>query len=93
MYLGEHPSELNSFQQYRRSVKAAKSTSRMRNPAWYEDALGLEYQIHCYLSDETGARCYLHVRSSGVFEKLPTTYGACAFGSFVSQNRCLPFLM
>ena len=42
----------------------------MRNPAWYEDALGLEHQVHCYLGDETGARCYLHVKSSGVFESL-----------------------
>lgn len=65
-----HPSELNSYQQYRRSVRLAKSTSRMRNAAWYHDALDLDHQIHCYLGDETGARCYLHVKSSGVFEKI-----------------------
>lgn len=65
-----HPSKLNSYQQYRRSVRVAKSTSRMRNPAWYQDGLDVEHQIHCYLGDEAGARCYLHVKSSGVFEKL-----------------------
>jgi hypothetical protein len=66
----KHPSELNVFQQYRRSVKVAKTTSRMKNMAWYQDPLDLDIQIHCYLKDDTGAACYLHIRSSNVFEKL-----------------------
>ena len=66
----KHPSKLNVFQQYRRSVKVAKTTSRMKNMAWYQDPLDLDIQIHCYLKDDTGAACYLHIRSSNVFEKL-----------------------
>lgn len=66
----KHPSELNPYQQYRRSVKVAKSTSRMKCLAWYQDALDLDVQIHCYLKDDSGVDCYLHVKSGDVFEKL-----------------------
>lgn len=66
----KHPSELNSYQQYRHAVKIAKSSSRMRNPAWYQNALDLDVQIHLYLMDNVSAACYLYVRSSGVFDKI-----------------------
>lgn len=65
----KHPSELNVLQQYRRSVKVAKTTSRMKNMAWYQDPLDLDIQIHCYLMDDAGMSCYLYVKSSNVFEK------------------------
>ena len=65
----KHPSELNVFQQYRRSVKVAKSTSRMKNMAWYKDALDLDVQLHCYLKDETGVACYLYIKSNNIFEE------------------------
>jgi len=66
----KHPSELNTFQQYRRSVKVAKTTSRMKNPAWYQSPLELDVQIHCYIKDGSGASCYLRVQSSDVFEQI-----------------------
>ncbi|MDG1358371.1 MAG: hypothetical protein P8P36_09275 [Akkermansiaceae bacterium] len=65
----KHPSGLNVFQQYRRSVKVAKSTSRMKNMAWYQEPLDLDVQIHCYLKDGAGASCYLYIKSHNVFEK------------------------
>ena len=65
----KHPSELNVFQQYRRSVKVAKSTSRMRNMAWYQDALDLDVQIHCYIKDDSGVSCYLYNKSNNACEK------------------------
>ncbi|MBT8044595.1 MAG: hypothetical protein KJO79_06565 [Verrucomicrobiae bacterium] len=65
-----HPSELNAFQLYRRTVKTARTTSRMKNPAWYQDALELDVQIHCYLKDNSGVDCYLYVKSHNVFEKI-----------------------
>jgi len=70
MNLDKHPSELNLFQQYLRTVKVAKSTSRMKNPAWYQAALELDVQVHCYLKDAGGATCYLHVKSKRIFEKI-----------------------
>lgn len=65
-----HPSELNIFQLYRRSVKVAKTTSRMKNLAWYQSPLELDVQIHCYIKDGSGASCYLRVQSSDVFEQI-----------------------
>jgi hypothetical protein len=65
-----HPSELNIFQLYRRSVKVAKTTSRMKNLAWYQSPLELDVQIHCYIKDGSGASCYLRVPSSDVFEQI-----------------------
>ena len=70
MNFSKHPSELNAFQQYRRSVKVAKTTSRMKNLAWYQSPLELDVQIHCYINDGSGASCYLRVQSSGVFEQV-----------------------
>ncbi|MCP5538314.1 MAG: hypothetical protein H7A51_19035 [Akkermansiaceae bacterium] len=70
MIEAQHPSELNIFQQYRRTVKVAKTTSRMKNPDWYRDALDLDVQIHCYLKDNSGVTCYLHVKSHNLFEKI-----------------------
>ena len=66
----KHPSELNTFQQYRRSVKVAKTTSRMKNLAWYQSPLELDVQIHCYIKDGSGASCYLRVQSSDVYEQI-----------------------
>ena len=66
----KHPSELNVFQQYRRSVRVAKTTSRMKSMAWYQDPLDLDIQIHCYLKDDTGVTCYLYYKASNVFEKI-----------------------
>ncbi len=65
-----HPSELNIFQQYCRTVKLAKATSRMRNQAWYQDALELDVQIHCYLKDSGAAECFLYVKSQNSYEKI-----------------------
>lgn len=59
-----HPSELNLLQQYRRTVKLANTTSRLKNNDWYKDALELDVQVHCYMKDEGGADCFLHVRST-----------------------------
>ena len=44
MIEAKHPSELNPLQTYMRAVKMAKTTSRLNNPAWYQDALDLEVQ-------------------------------------------------
>ena len=65
-----HPSELNIFQQYCRTVKLAKTTSRMKNQAWYQDALELDVQIHCYLKDSGAAECFLYVKSQNSCEKI-----------------------
>ncbi|MFU8893571.1 MAG: hypothetical protein ACNA8L_08085 [Luteolibacter sp.] len=42
----EHPASLNAYQQYRQASQILKRTSRASNPAWYQDALSLEHQLH-----------------------------------------------
>ena len=66
----KHPSEMNMLQHYARAVKLAKTTSRMKNQAWYQDALELDVQLHCYLKDAAGMTCYLRVKSGNHFEKI-----------------------
>ncbi len=65
-----HPSEQSAIQRYRRTVKLANTTSRLKNLDWYKDALELDVQVHMYLSDETGPDCYLFKKSSNHYEKL-----------------------
>lgn len=66
----QHPSELNILQRYLRTVKIAKTTSRMKNPCWYQEALELDVQLHCYLKNTGGVACYLRVKSRDHFEKI-----------------------
>lgn len=42
----EHPASLNALQQYRQASQILKRTSRASNPAWYQEALALEHQLH-----------------------------------------------
>jgi len=65
-----HPSELNLFQQHRYAVKLAKQTSRLKNKDWYRDALELEVQVHCFIGDNGGASCFLHIVSTGLYEAI-----------------------
>ena len=67
-----HPSKLNIFKQYRRAVKQARSTSRLKNKDWYRDALDLGVQIHCYIKDSGGAECFLHVSETNVYARIGT---------------------
>lgn len=65
-----HPSELNAIQRYSRTVKLARTTSRLKNLDWYKPALELDVQVHLHMSDETGADCFLYVRSTNQYRKL-----------------------
>lgn len=65
-----HPAQLNIFQQYRRTVKLAATTSRLKNKDWYRDALDLNVQIHFYIKDDGGADCFLHVVSSNFYQAI-----------------------
>jgi len=42
----QHPASLNAFQQYRQACAILKKTSRASNPAWYQEALALDFQLH-----------------------------------------------
>lgn len=45
-YQFQHPSSLNPWQQYRQACSILSHTSRASNPAWYQQALELDLQLH-----------------------------------------------
>lgn len=42
----QHPAPLNAFQRYAQACSLLRNTSRASNPAWYADALNLDFQLH-----------------------------------------------
>ena len=42
----QHPATLNPLQQYLQACSILRNTSRASNPAWYQDALDLDFQLH-----------------------------------------------
>jgi len=42
----QHPSSLSPLQQFRQARALLRNTTRATNPAWYQDALELDFQLH-----------------------------------------------
>lgn len=42
----QHPTSLNAAQQYRQARAILRKTTRASNPAWYQEALELDFQLH-----------------------------------------------
>ncbi len=42
----QHPASLNVLQQFSQACSILRNTSRANNPAWYQDALELDFQLH-----------------------------------------------
>jgi len=42
----QHPASLNGLQQFRQACAILRNTTRASNPAWYQDALALNAQLH-----------------------------------------------
>jgi len=42
----QHPSSLNVLQRYRQACSVLRNTTRASNPAWYQDARELNFQLH-----------------------------------------------
>lgn len=42
----QHPASLNPLQRYRQACMLLRQTSRASNPAWYQEALDLDFQLH-----------------------------------------------
>lgn len=57
----EHPANLNALQQYRQACALLRETSRATSPAWYQEGLELDYQLHIR-SDGTAVRTFFHNR-------------------------------
>lgn len=42
----QHPASLGALQKYRQACSILRHTSRADNPAWYQEALDLDFQLH-----------------------------------------------
>lgn len=42
----QHPASLNAFRKFTQACSVLSNTSRANNPAWYQDALDLNFQVH-----------------------------------------------
>jgi hypothetical protein len=66
----QHPSSLNAFQRYRQACVILKKTSRASNPAWYQEALDLDLQLHIR-TDAVSFSCFLHDRKKNQWSAGP----------------------
>lgn len=55
----QHPASLNAFQQFRQACSILRNTTRASNPAWYQDALELKFQLHIR-TDGSGITTFYH---------------------------------
>lgn len=42
----QHPESLNAWQRFKQARAVLRQTTRARNPAWYQDAVDLDVQLH-----------------------------------------------
>ncbi len=66
----EHPAALNPFKRFRQACSLLSETSRATLPAWYQDALGLEFQIHIR-HDGSSVQAFFFDRSKNEWSDVP----------------------
>ncbi len=66
----EHPASLNAYQQYRQACSLLSESSRAILPAWYQEALDLDHQIHIR-ADGISVRGYFYDRSKNEWSDAP----------------------
>ncbi|QTN33780.1 hypothetical protein HZ994_16155 [Akkermansiaceae bacterium] len=89
----EHPASLNAYQQFRQANAILKETSRAVLPAWYQEALELDFQIHIRI-DGTSVRTFFFNRPANEWGEAPPLSEAAlkdpeqalAFGNQILRN-------
>ena len=66
----KHPAELNALLQYRQAGTFFNRTSRAKNPAWYQGALDLDFQLHIR-TDGAGVAVFLYDRREDLWAHGP----------------------
>lgn len=66
----EHPASLNAFQQFRQACSLLSETSRATLPAWYQEALDLDFQVHIR-HDGTTVKAFFFNRSKNEWSDAP----------------------
>lgn len=66
----QHPASLNAFQQFGQACTILRNTTRASNPAWYQEALELNFQLHLR-TDGVGITTFYHDRKKGQWSSGP----------------------
>ena len=67
----QHPASLNALQQFGQACSILRNTSRANNPAWYQGALDLNFQLHIR-PDGAQISAFYHDRKKGQWSPGPT---------------------
>jgi hypothetical protein len=67
----QHPASLNALQQFGQACSILRNTSRANNPAWYQGALDLNFQLHIR-PDGSQISTFYHDRKKGQWSAGPT---------------------
>lgn len=67
----QHPASLNALQQFGQACSILRNTSRASNPAWYQGALDLNFQLHIR-PDGTQISTFYNDRKKGQWSAGPT---------------------
>ncbi len=67
----KHPASLNVLQQFGQACAILRNTTRASNPAWYQDALELNLQLHIR-TDGASATAFYHDRKKAQWSSGPT---------------------
>ncbi len=66
----QHPSSLNAYQQFRQACSLLSETSRAVLPAWYQEALDLDFQVHIR-HDGTSVQAFFFDRAKDEWSDAP----------------------
>ena len=66
----QHPSSLNAFKQFGQACSILRTTTRVSNPAWYQEALELDLQLHLR-TDGAGVATFYHDRRNSKWSAGP----------------------
>ncbi len=67
----QHPASLNVLKQFRQACAILRTTSRASNPAWYQEALELNFQLHIRV-DGASISTFYHDRKKGQWSNGPS---------------------
>jgi hypothetical protein len=72
----QHPQSLNAWQRFMQARSVLRNTTRASNPAWYQDAVALDAQLHIRV-DGPAVAAWLFVRSKSQWTEGPELDETC----------------
>jgi hypothetical protein len=72
----QHPESLNAWQRYKQARALLRQTTRASNPAWYQDAVDLDCQLHIRVDGPT-VSSWLYIRANDQWSAGPQLDEIC----------------